>query len=126
METEEVFLVLSLLLLFFDLILLLRPKPLHMRRQLHYGFYASILAVGLIVVSYLMLAGAFLSDNFSVKEVYLYGSSSLPLISKLHAFWAGTVLLSVGVTLSALEFVRQRRNDRLKSKYMSCAHASIM
>ena len=125
METEEVFLVLSLLLLFFDLILLLRPKPLHMRRQLH-CFYASILAVGLIVVSYLMLAGAFLSDNFSVKEVYLYGSSSLPLISKLHAVWAGTVLLSVGVTIPAIEAVLQRRNNRVRTKYLSCAQASIM
>ena len=83
------------------------------------------MAVGFIVASYLLLAGAFLTDNFSLQEVYAYGSS-LPLISKLHTAWAGTVLLSVGVTLSALEFVWHRRNDRVKSKYLSCAHASIM
>ena len=124
MELQEVFLVLSFLLLVFDLILLLRPKRFH-NGQLNFGFYAFILAVGFFVASYLMLAGAFLTDNFSLQEVYAYGSS-LPLISKLHTAWAGTVLLSIGVTTSALEVLRQRRNNRVKTKYLSCAHASIM
>lgn len=88
METEELFLVFASLLLFFDLIQLLKAKPRE-RKKLEYGFYATILACGLIVASYFMLLQAFLTDDFAFREVYLYSSSSLPTSYKVYATWAG-------------------------------------
>ena len=88
METEELFLILAGLLLFFDLVQLSKAKPRDKRKQ-EYGFYAATLAFGLIIVSYLMFVQAFVSNDFSMKEVYSYSSSSLPAFSKLYATWGG-------------------------------------
>lgn len=88
METEDLFITFACLLLFFDLIQLLKAKPRE-RKRLEYGFYASTLASGLIVVSYLMLTQAFLTDDFMLKEVYSLSSSSLPVLYKVFATWAG-------------------------------------
>lgn len=88
MEIEELLLTFACILLFFDLIQLLKAKPRE-RRRLEYGFYASTLAGGLIVSSYFMLVQAFLTDNFRLKEVYSYSSSSLPMLYKIFATWAG-------------------------------------
>jgi cytochrome c-type biogenesis protein CcmF len=88
METEELFLIFAGLLLFFDLIQLSKAKPRDKRKQ-EYGFYAATLAFGLIIVSYLMFIQAFVSNDFSMKEVYSYSSSSLPAFSKLYATWGG-------------------------------------
>jgi len=88
METEELFLVFACLALFFDLVQLSKARTREKRRS-EYGFYAVALACGLIVVSYLLLAQAFLNDDFSLTEVYSYSSSSLPAISKLYATWGG-------------------------------------
>lgn len=88
METEEFFLTFACLLLFFDLIQLIKSKPSE-KNSREYGFYASILACGLIVASYLMLLQGFLKNDFSLKVVYSYSSSGLPTLSKVFATWAG-------------------------------------
>ncbi len=88
METEELFLTFACLLLFFDLIQLLKAKPRE-KKKLEYGFYALILACGLIVASYFMLLQAFLNDDFALKVVYAYSSSDLPTSHKVYATWAG-------------------------------------
>jgi len=88
METEELFLTFACLLLFFDLIQLAKVKPRE-RKKLEYGFYASILACGLIVASYFTLLQAFLKDDFALREVYSYSSSGLPTLYKIYATWAG-------------------------------------
>jgi cytochrome c-type biogenesis protein CcmF len=88
METEGIFMTFACILLFFDLIQLLKTKPRE-RRRLEHGFYASTLACGLIIASYLMLTQAFLTDNFRLKEVYSYSSSGLPALYKIFATWAG-------------------------------------
>jgi len=88
MQTEELFLIFACLMVFFDLVQLSKAKPRE-RRKLEYGFYAVTLACGLIVASYLMLAQAFLNDDFSLTEVYSYSSSSLPATSKFYATWGG-------------------------------------
>ena len=54
METEELFLILACLMLFFDLILLSKAKSCE-KRKLEYGFYAAALACGLIFISYSLL-----------------------------------------------------------------------
>ncbi len=88
MEIEELFLTFACLLLFFDLIQLLKAKPREKRNHT-YGFYASVTAFGLVVVSYVMLLQAFLEDDFALKAVYLYSSSGLPQSHKVYATWAG-------------------------------------
>lgn len=88
METEELFLVFSALMLFFDLILLSRAKQGE-KSKLEYGFYAATLACALIATSYLMLVQAFLNNDFSLIEVYSYSSSGLPVGSKIYATWGG-------------------------------------
>ena len=88
METEELFLIVACFLFFFDFILLSKAKPRE-RKKLEQGFYASIMACGLIVVSYFILAQAFIKDDFILREVYNYSSSSLPTLYKIYAAWAG-------------------------------------
>ncbi len=88
METEELFLIFACLLLFFDLIQLSKAKP-RGRKRLEYGFYAAVLACGLIAASYFMFLQAFLNDDFAFRAVYSYSSSGLPASYKVYATWAG-------------------------------------
>ncbi|NIU38752.1 hypothetical protein GWN65_01925 [Candidatus Bathyarchaeota archaeon] len=88
METEELFLIFASLMMFFDLIQLSKAKPRE-KRKLEYSFYATTLACGLIVASYLMLVQAFLNDDFLLTTVYSYSASGLSLASKFYATWGG-------------------------------------
>jgi len=85
LEIEEVLLIAAVILLGLDLLQLARSKGRQDRRKLNAGFYATTIAVGLIVVSYAMFANMFLYDDFSVIETYSYSSSGLSSVSKLHA-----------------------------------------
>ena len=106
MEIEGFFMIFAILLLFFDLIQLLRTKP-RTKGRLEYGFYAATLAFGLIVISYGLLVQAFLKDDFSLKEVYRSSSSSLPVASKFFATWsaAGGSLLFLTFILSIVVYL---------------------
>ncbi len=88
METEELLFVFSVLMLFFDLILLSRMRQGEKSRP-EYGFYAATLACALIATSYLMLVLAFLNDDFSLVEVYSHSSLGLSVASKVYATWGG-------------------------------------
>ncbi len=88
METEELFLTFACLLLFFDLTQTLRSQPKD-KKRLEYGFYALVIAIALIATAYFMFLQAFLKDDFALKEVYLYSSTGLPILSKIYATWAG-------------------------------------
>lgn len=88
METEELFLAFAWILLFFDLTQSPEAQGREKKRR-EYGFYASVLACGLIIASYFMLLQAFLKDDFTLREVYLYSSSGLSVPSKVYATWAG-------------------------------------
>ncbi len=109
METEEFFLIFAVLLLFFDFVQLVRAKP-RQKRKIEYGFYAATFAFGLIVISYFMLVQAFLNNDFSLREVYSYSSSSLPAASKVYATWAGAggsillLTLLIGIAYFAFRF----------------------
>ncbi len=86
MEFETLFLIISVVFLFFDLFQLSRGRG---KRKLEQGFYGATLAFGLILIAYCLLLLAFATDNFALEEVYSYSSSSLSLVSKLAASWAG-------------------------------------
>lgn len=123
METEELFLIFASLMLFFDLIQLSKAKPRE-KRKLEYGFYAATLACGLIVTSYLMLVQAFLSDDFSLKEVYSYSSSGLPAASKLYATWGGasSSMLFLTFLIGILYFVYRFRTYEKRSTFNIAAY----
>lgn len=106
METGGLFLTFACLMLFFDLVQLLKSKSRE-RTKLEYGFYASILACGLIVASYSMLLQGFLKDDFALREVYLHSSSGLPTWHKVYATWAGMSgsMLFLTFLLSVVYFV---------------------
>ncbi len=116
METEEVFLVFACLMLFFDLIQLLKIKARE-KNKLEYGFYAITLACGLIIAAYVMFVQAFLTDNFSFREVYSYSSSGLPLLYKFYATWGGaggSMIFLTSLTCLIYFFYRFRTNEKGK------------
>lgn len=49
-----------------------------------------LIASGLVILSYLFLASAFLLNNFNYEEVVLYSSSGLSLVGRLYASWASS------------------------------------
>jgi cytochrome c-type biogenesis protein CcmF len=93
MEIGELFIILAGFLLVFDFILLLKAKAkagAEEKKTLEYAFYALSIACALIVASYLSLTWAFVSNNFSLQEVYTYSSSSLSIWYKLGDPWIGS------------------------------------
>lgn len=88
LEPESILLILAVVLLIIDLILIARPKV--KLRQSIYGFYASVFSFALILISYFSFITAFVTNNFSLQAVYSYSSSSMPIVSKLYATWAGS------------------------------------
>ena len=92
MEIGELFIIFAGSLLVFDFILLLKAKTKAgsaKRKNTEHAFYALSIACALIVASYLSLTWAFVSDNFSLREVYTYSSSSLSIWYKLGDPWIG-------------------------------------
>jgi len=87
-EMGEIFIILAGILLVFDFALLSKAKAGE-KKKLEYAFYSSAIACALIVASYLSLTWAFVSDNFSLSEVYTYSSSSLSIWYKLGDPWIG-------------------------------------
>lgn len=122
MEVEQTFLVISVLMLFFDLVLLSRAKPRE-KRKLEYGFYAATLAFGLIVISCVLFAQAFLNSDFSLIEVYSYSSSNMPWTSKLYASWGGArgSMLFLSLLISTTYFLYRFRTHEKKSTYSIAA-----
>ena len=89
LEIGEFVLIAAIFFLSLDFIQLSRSKNGRSKRKLQTGFYATVVAVGLIVISYAVFFNMFLYDDFSLVEAYSHSSSSLSLLSKLHATWAG-------------------------------------
>lgn len=102
MAFEIFFLGAAALMFFVDLAILFISK-LGDKRKTRVGFIATITGFWLIITSYALLLQAFTTNDFQMVGVYSYSSSSLPLMSKVYASWAGaagsmlflTVLLSV-------------------------------
>jgi cytochrome c-type biogenesis protein CcmF len=101
MMFEISFLVVAGLMFFVDVALLSMSKLGEKRKRV--GFIATITAFCLVMTSYALLLQAFAINDFQMVGVYSYSSSSLSLLSKVYASWAGaggsmlflTVVLSV-------------------------------
>ena len=77
-----------------------------------------VFAAGLSVVTLILLAVAFLTDNFSIAAVAQYSSTKLPFFYKLSAVWAGAsgslLLWSVSVFLLFALWLFQIRNSKFE------------
>jgi cytochrome c-type biogenesis protein CcmF len=89
MELGEIFIIAAGILLAFDFVLLLKA-PSGEGKGREYAHYAFSIACALIVAAYLSLVWAFLTDNFSLREVYTYSSSSLSIWYKFGDPWIGS------------------------------------
>jgi cytochrome c-type biogenesis protein CcmF len=105
MENELFFLLAAASLFLFDLALLSMSR-LGSKRKNRIGFIATVIAFVLILTSYALLLRAFTSNDFQVAGVYSYSSSSLPLLSKVYASWAGAggSMLFLAALLSVVHF----------------------
>ncbi len=75
------------ILLVLDFIMLLKVKA---KKSSKLAFIAFSIACAIMVVSYVMLTQSFVSDFFSLKEVYTYSSSGLTLPYKVGGPWIGS------------------------------------
>jgi c-type cytochrome biogenesis protein CcmF len=105
MGFELILVALASALIFIDITLPLISKPLF-KRLSKYTVALSSLAFVLILWSYIQLLFAFISNDFSFSSVYSFSSSSLPLLSKVYASWAGAggSMLLLSLILSLLYF----------------------
>jgi cytochrome c-type biogenesis protein CcmF len=117
MEYETLFLIAAALLSFCDFTVLSMSK-INKDRKTRYSFVFVILAVALIAICYALFLQAFLSNNFSLVEVYSYSSSGLPLMSKVYASWGGArgsmlfLTLLLGICYFAIRFLTWKKPDR--------------
>ena len=98
MDFELFLLLLASVFIFADIALPLSSKPI-LKRLSKYTIVLSSLALVFILVSYIQLLYAFVNNDFSFSSVYSFSSSSLSLLSKVYASWAGAggsmLLLSI-------------------------------
>ena len=84
MEIAEGLLILATFLYLGDLIQLRNSKIKKL------GFPLAFPAGIFIISSYLLLAHAFITNNFRYQSVYYYSSSGLPVLGRLYASWASS------------------------------------
>ncbi|MDX1702083.1 MAG: cytochrome c biogenesis protein CcsA, partial [Melioribacteraceae bacterium] len=104
------------LLLIID-IYMLSKSNLHTKSSDRYSkvFILSILG---ILSAFLLYVSSFLRDDFSLKDVYAFSSTSLPVLYKLYASWAsvGGSLMLWSTTLALIYLVyRQSQNKQSES-----------
>jgi len=104
------------LLLLIDIYMLsksnISPKSSDRKSQ---AFMLSILG---ILSAFLLYVSSFLRDDFSLKDVYAFSSTSLPVLYKLYASWAsvgGSLIL--WSTLLALIYLVYRQSQIKRSEF---------
>ena len=116
MDFEQFFLVFSTLLLFFDLLFLVKMKSGN-KTRIRWGFWFSTVAFVLIAIAYSTYLEAFLTNNFAVKEVYSSSSSSLSTGEKIYASWSGAggsillLVLMIGTIYLIFRTFAFKKND---------------
>ncbi len=115
-EMGELFIILAGILLVFDVVLLSKATAKD-KKKLEYSFYTSAIACALVVASYLSLTWAFVSDNFSLSEVYTYSSSSLAIWYKLGDPWIGASgsMLFLTFLFTILYFIYRFKEPELET-----------
>ena len=116
--STELFLIFSLLLLFFDLIFLTLSKKLKNQKR-DYVVYTSILAFIFLIYSYGRFLYAFISNDFSLIEVYSYSSSGLSFFSKIFASWGGArgSMLFLALIISIFYIVIRIKTNKNRNNY---------
>jgi cytochrome c biogenesis factor len=120
MEFELILLALASALILIDITLSLTSKA-PFKRLSKYTVVLSSLAFILILWSYISLLFAFVNNDFSFSSVYSFSSSSLPLLSKVYASWAGAggSMLLLSLILSLFYFgsklAAYRKTEKLQT-----------
>jgi cytochrome c-type biogenesis protein CcmF len=117
MEIAEIFIMGAALLLFGDLIQLINSKGRTGKMAIPMAPIACLMISG----SYLILAQAFVNNNFRYEEVYAYSSSGLSFAGRLYASWASsagswlflTSLLAIGYLI--IRFMMRDRELEVKA-----------
>lgn len=118
MQYEIFLLIAAILLIFIDITVF--SRKVSSKYFTYYGFIAVATAFLLILSSYLLLLTAFVNNDFSFAGVYSFSSSSLPLLSKIYASWAGAggSMLLLTIILSTfyfgLKIALLKSNDQFK------------
>ncbi len=98
MEFELILVEMASLLILIDIALPLVSRSIF-KQLSKYTVFLSSFALVFLLWSYIQLLLAFVSNDFSFSNVYSFSSSSLPLLSKVYASWAGAggsmLLLSI-------------------------------
>ena len=84
MDIGYIFLILACITVVTDLVLIAANYGKF--RPPHLTFFLSI---ALLLCAYFRILVAFLTDDFALKEVFLYSSSGLPLMFKIANTWIG-------------------------------------
>jgi cytochrome c-type biogenesis protein CcmF len=87
MEITEILLLASAFVVLLDIVNIRGKKE---TRFLDNRLPTVAVACALVIISYLYLAWAFVTNNFRVNEVYSYSSSGLSLVERLYASWASS------------------------------------
>ncbi len=117
MEAGQIILILGFILLLADLIVLFRQKS--SKKLKDPSFYIGVISFFLIVAAYVVFVNSFVSNDFSVLEVYSHSTSSLPFSSKLYASWAGSggSILLLTILLGAVYFVIRFKANKTPNLY---------
>ncbi len=118
MEIAEILLFGAAVLVFGDLVQMINSKK---GGSKGIGIPMAPLACLLIIGSYLILAQAFITNDFRYEEVYAYSSSGLSMIGRLYASWASsasswlflTFLFALGYLV--IRFIMRERELKMKA-----------
>jgi cytochrome c-type biogenesis protein CcmF len=117
MEVFEIILIISAILVFWDITLLRKFKR---GRKFEEKIPGIILANLALIISYVWLAYGYVSNNVKIEEVYYYSSSGLNFIGRLYASWASSgsswLFLSALFAGGYLIFRLIFKDDRIKPK----------
>jgi cytochrome c biogenesis factor len=120
MEIELILATLASVLILIDITLPLTSRPVF-KRLSKFTVALSLVAVILVLGCYIQLLFAFVGNDFSFLSVYSFSSSSLPLLSKVYASWAGAggsmLLLSIILSFFYLgsKIAAYRKPERLQT-----------
>jgi cytochrome c-type biogenesis protein CcmF len=85
MELLEIFIIVSAFIILYDIYIIRAKKE---TRFLDTRLPVIAVGAGLIIISYLYFAYAFITSNYRIKQVFQYSSSTLGWSEKLYASWA--------------------------------------
>lgn len=122
MEFELILVVMASLLILIDIALPLVSRSIF-KQLSKYTVFLSSFALVFLLWSYIQLLLAFVSNDFSFSNVYSFSSSSLPLLSKVYASWAGAggSMLLLSIILSFFYFASKLATYKRPERFQTIA-----